>query len=303
MIFVKDLANKLCIYFKKNELPETEREWEYVTEMIKWCDWKSFYEIVEFIGKDLIRYEVATTENYIRFDEEQELLYGENKYRHDFEGYESYNHEFLWIEEHGYQAYKLTVNSLFLENHIMYELKDFGKIISLLDEQEETLNIDVTGLEKKHESYIQEPIVEVEDHTHKKRFSEIDKLCTLAGSTDLLNEQYIKTVETGADLFAKKRYLETMQVLFPSIEYILNSMLKKAGQNPENDYRGFKDKVKWLEEKKLLPPHVSPVTYLAEGRNKTAHGNLSIEDEGLAEAMCLVVIRYLSFLIRKPSLK
>ena len=301
LIFVVTLAEKLCIKYK-TDLPYDE--WEFVIEMIKRCNWERFYEIVEFIGEVLIKMEIDLAERYLHFIEMRKSDCEQNNedFEHDqHEYYEYYNEDFSRMELYGYQSYQVAVNMLFLENHVMYALNDFGKLTSLLDKQGDALDKYQSSLDKNIEAFMPKRTFDETDDARKIRFSEIEKLRASIASTDLLNAQYMQTVETGADLFAQKKYLETMEVLFPSIEYILNTMLTKAGQDPET-YRGLKDKVKWLENKNLLPPHLSALLTLAEGRNKTAHGQLSIEDEELAEVMCFLVIRYLSFLMRKSSL-
>lgn len=285
-IYITGLAEKLCIMLK-TELPRDGYEWEYIRQKIKRCHWQEFYEIVEIVGRMLVRMHIRLAENYIKYqnDEDSEKLF----FLAD---------EALKLEICGYEVYQSAVNKLFLENFIGYELGDDSKIISRIDDKEPLLN--EPNLTQGHDLFPAKPKLDNNQQSKDYR-RDIEETLTIIKNTDLLDGKNVEIVETALDFFARHKYQETLQLLFPSLEYAVNSMLRKAGEEPKK-YSGIFRKIEWLENSKHLPQLIKNFTPIIEGRNITLHGNLLLpDDEKVGEAFCLLLIHYLCLLIRKYS--
>ena len=89
--------------------------------------------------------------------------------------------------------------------------------------------------------------------------------------------------------------MESLRILFPSIEAIINDMLTNAGEQP-TQFRGLVNKAQWLEQHNIIPTDVSNAMEVFTGRNKVVHGNFSPPSDYVFP-LCLLAFRYLRRLL------
>src|SRR5262249_16022924 len=131
--------------------------------------------------------------------------------------------------------------------------------------------------------------------TYKDSRSELDELLSLIRQSELADEPNRQSVITSTQLYLARKYLDSLRVLYPSIEAIINSMIVKAGEQPEQ-FRGLVEKARWLEQRRHIPPDVSNALEVFTGRNRVLHGNFS-PPEDYVFPLCLLAFRYLRRLL------
>lgn len=131
--------------------------------------------------------------------------------------------------------------------------------------------------------------------TYKDSRSELDELLSLIRQTELADDPNRQSVITSTQLYLARKYLDSLRVLYPSIEAIINSMIIKAGEQPEQ-FRGLVEKARWLEQRRHIPPDVSNAMEVFTGRNRVLHGNFSPPDDYVFP-LCLLAFRYLRRLL------
>lgn len=121
--------------------------------------------------------------------------------------------------------------------------------------------------------------------------SEIEEILSVIKQTYLINEADRNSIETSIELYQDGKYLESIRILYPSIEAIFNRMLMDVGQQP-GQFRGLANKAQWLESRGYIPPDVSHAVEVFTGRNRILHGNYS-PPEDYVFPLCLLAFRYL----------
>jgi len=128
---------------------------------------------------------------------------------------------------------------------------------------------------------------------------DVNDIVEFAKSSELVDDQNRECIEEGAQLYHDEKYLQSLRVLYPSIEAVMNKMLIKAGECPESKrFRGIVDKAEWLSEQGYVAPHLLKATkdFVAKVRNQALHGDLSLSDEYVS-LLCLMAFRYLRELL------
>ncbi|MEM4204187.1 MAG: hypothetical protein QXS54_08975 [Candidatus Methanomethylicaceae archaeon] len=131
--------------------------------------------------------------------------------------------------------------------------------------------------------------------TFKGSATEIKDVVALISESELVDDANRESINTGVQLYLSGKYLDSLRVLYPSIEAIINNMLNRAGQQPER-FRGLVDKARWLEQNGYIPPDVSNATEIFTSRNKVLHGNFS-PPQDYVFPLCLLAFRYLRRLL------
>lgn len=131
--------------------------------------------------------------------------------------------------------------------------------------------------------------------TFKGSATEIRDVVALIGKSELVDDANRESINTGVHLYLSGKHLDSLRVLYPSIEAIINTMLNKAGQQPEQ-FRGMVAKARWLEQNGYIPPDVSNAVEIFTSRNKVLHGNFS-PPEDYVFPLCLLAFRYLRRLL------
>lgn len=131
--------------------------------------------------------------------------------------------------------------------------------------------------------------------TFKGSATEIKDVIALISESGLVDDTNQESIHTGVQLYYSGKYLDSLRVLYPSIEAIINNMLNRTGQQPEK-FRGLVDKVRWLEQNGWIPPDVSNAVEIFTSRNKVLHGNFS-PPEDYVFPLCLLAFRYLRRLL------
>lgn len=125
--------------------------------------------------------------------------------------------------------------------------------------------------------------------------SEINDVVRIARLSNLVDEANRKSVETCAQLFSMGKYLDSLRIIYPSIESVVNAMITQAGEQAVH-FRGLTNKVEWLAHQKLIPSDVSSAIEVITRRNKVLHGNFAPPDDYIYP-LCLLAFRYLRRLI------
>ena len=131
--------------------------------------------------------------------------------------------------------------------------------------------------------------------TFNESASEIDEIFHLVNQIDLVDEVNRESIHTSIQLYHARKYLNSLRVVYPSIEAIVNMMLIKAGEVPER-FSGLVAKVQCLEQRGIIPQDVSQAMEVFTGRNKVVHGNFS-PPEDYVFPLCLLAFRYLRRLL------
>ena len=131
--------------------------------------------------------------------------------------------------------------------------------------------------------------------TFKRTISEIDDILGIVKEHKLVDPENQESINTSVTLYQQGKYLESLRIIFPSIEAIINVMLIDEGEQPEH-FRGLVNKAQWLEQHKLIPLDVSGAMEVFSGRNKVLHGNFSPPSDYVFP-LCLLAFRYLRRLL------
>lgn len=131
--------------------------------------------------------------------------------------------------------------------------------------------------------------------TFKGSSNEMNETLSVVGQTHLLNKADRESVGISIQLYQASKYLESLRVLYPSIEAVVNQMLINAGQLPEQ-FRGIVSKTQWLEKGGYIPSDISNAIEIFTGRNRVLHGNFS-PPEDYVFPLSLLAFRYLRRLI------
>ena len=125
--------------------------------------------------------------------------------------------------------------------------------------------------------------------------SEIKEILHLVNQSDLVDEANRQSIHTSIQLYHTKKYLNSLRIVYPSIEAIMNTMLIKAGETPER-FNGLVPKAQCLEQRGIIPYDVSHAMEIFTGRNKVVHGNFSPPDD-YVEPICRHAFLYLRRLL------
>lgn len=131
--------------------------------------------------------------------------------------------------------------------------------------------------------------------TFKGSATEIEDIIALISESELVDDANRESINTGIQLYLSGKYLDSLRVLYPSIEAIFNNMLNRAGQQPEQ-FRGLVDKARWLGQNGCIPPDVANAVEIFTSRNRVLHGNFS-PPRDYAYPLCLFAFQYLRRLL------
>lgn len=132
--------------------------------------------------------------------------------------------------------------------------------------------------------------------------SEIADLLILINESELIDTANRNSIKTGLELYQANKYLDSLRILYPSIEAIINVMLIKSSERPEQ-FSGLSRKAQRLEELGVIPSDISSAVEIFTSRNKILHGNFSPSDAEYVFPICLLAFRYLRRLISEYNAK
>lgn len=132
--------------------------------------------------------------------------------------------------------------------------------------------------------------------TSNESASEIDEILRLVNQTDLVDRVNRESIQTSVEFYRTGKYLNSLRVVYPSIEAIINMMLIKAGEAAPEYFSGLVAKVQCLERRGIIPYDISQAMEVFTGRNKVVHGNFS-PPEDYVFPLCLLAFRYLRRLL------
>lgn len=131
--------------------------------------------------------------------------------------------------------------------------------------------------------------------TFNESASEINEILHLSNQTHLIDQANRESIEAGVQFYRTGKYLNSLRVIYPSIEAIINAMLIEAGEVPTN-FNGLVNKAQKLEQQSIIPYDVAHAMEVFTGRNKVVHGNFSPPEDYIFP-LCLLAFRYLRRLL------
>jgi hypothetical protein len=131
--------------------------------------------------------------------------------------------------------------------------------------------------------------------TYKGSSSELYRVLEVVSKHELIDDANRQSIETSIKLYQDGKYQDSLRVMYPSIEAIVNMMLIRARKQP-GDFNGLTRKLQWLEQQKIIPIDVSSAGEIITGRNKIVHGNFTPPDDYVFP-LCLLALRYLRRLL------
>ena len=123
----------------------------------------------------------------------------------------------------------------------------------------------------------------------------INEILHMVDQTDLIGESDQESIQTSMQLYHARKFLNSLKLVYPSIEAIMNTMLIKAGEVPEQ-FSGLAPKAKFLGDQGIIPYDISHAIEIFTGRNKVLHGNFSPPDE-YVQPLCIHAFFYLRRLL------
>lgn len=136
---------------------------------------------------------------------------------------------------------------------------------------------------------------EEQGETFSSSSSETEEILRIIRQSDLVDADNRNSITTSIQLFRAGKYLDSLRVVYPSIEAIVNEMIIRLNGQPAQ-FRGLDPKVKFLEQQHAIPSDVSSAVEVFTGRNRVLHGNFAAPADYVFP-LCLMAIRYLRRLI------
>ena len=127
----------------------------------------------------------------------------------------------------------------------------------------------------------------------------VEKFLETINKASILIDDQKDSVKTGVLLYRSGKLLDSLKVIFPILESMLDNSLKKINLNP-SELHGLKGKVKRLEEKRLISYKLSiGLEICSTIRNKVVHGNILEEDIDIIEPLYALTLRHIEKLIKE----
>lgn len=144
---------------------------------------------------------------------------------------------------------------------------------------------------------VAQSLIEAEQmgETFHETSSEIQAILLLVSQNELSSVDNQRRIVSSAEQYRNGNYLESITLLYPSIEAILDAMLRKQGQNPLG-FNGMQNKAEWLGSRSIIPADVAGAIEVFTGRNKIVHGNY-VPPADYVSPLCQLAFRYLRRLL------
>ena len=126
---------------------------------------------------------------------------------------------------------------------------------------------------------------------------EADSTVQLAAVHKMVDNNNQDSIRTGVSLFKARKYLDSLKILFPSMEAIVNNMVIADGKEPK-DFKGLRNKIEWLEKNRRIPPDFSNAIEIFNSRNGVVHGNIVPPDD-YVQPLSLLLFRYMNRLLKE----
>jgi len=107
--------------------------------------------------------------------------------------------------------------------------------------------------------------------------NETDVFIDLVNNSKILIVDQRESIKNALLLYKNEKYLDSLRILFPLLESILDLAIVKIGLNPP-DFKGMQSKVEKLQKENFISAKISTGLEIAS-RNKILHGNLIDNDD------------------------
>lgn len=103
------------------------------------------------------------------------------------------------------------------------------------------------------------------------------------------------SIQNAISLYESGSYVDSLRILFPSIESIATRMLVDAGEDvlDRKKFPGLSRKISRLEELQLLSADLAQSIEITTSRNKILHGEYRPHEQEYAYPLCVAAIVYL----------
>jgi len=122
-----------------------------------------------------------------------------------------------------------------------------------------------------------------------------DFLKMVEASSVLVNDQKTST-KTSISLYKTGNYIDSLRVIYPVMEGVLDSALRAIGCDPTS-FSGMQPKTEKLAKESLISTKVSTNLEIFSSRNKVLHGNILENDPELMRPLFLLVLAHLKLLV------
>ena len=129
-------------------------------------------------------------------------------------------------------------------------------------------------------------------------YDEVERVRSILDSP-IIDPSTRESILGALTLYENKRYIDSVRILYPSIEAVANNMLLASGENPHdrNLFPGLTRKLAALEEKGLIRSDLAKSIDITTGRNKTLHGEFTPSEQEYALPLCITASFYLRRII------
>lgn len=280
------LSDAICVYLRLHttvlSTSSFDEKYAYISDTIRKCRWYEFYDVVEIVGEMIADDDKKVIERYqyaIEVDDDMCTDYGIDAA--------------VKVEHYSFDIYHRKLNEFLLAVSAGYIYGEDGSIYQSDKSQSDVLAKIVSLVGESHQ---------LEDSNHEPELSEIDQIIKQIFDSEFVDDANKQAINKCSQFYREEDYLDTLRILFPSIEALINTLLTEADAKPD-EFSGLIKKVEWLENARILPPYLSNTVRLFQSsRNSIVHGDSSPPNEFL-EPICTIGFRYLSKLLHVLSLR
>jgi hypothetical protein len=110
-------------------------------------------------------------------------------------------------------------------------------------------------------------------------------------------------LNSGIEEYKKKNYVNSVRLIYPTIEEICNKILIGKGENPSDSskYKGLHDKIEKLEKLNCIESELVEAITINKPRNSVLHGQFNPSLNRLVHPLCISSITYLNEIIKAHS--
>ncbi|MCB0540300.1 MAG: leucine-rich repeat domain-containing protein [Bacteroidetes bacterium] len=183
------------------------------------------------------------------------------------------------------------------------ELNEYPEFIDFLPNIKEVSILDnhltfhpINEKRKFDLKYNLKPIEKKGKHFEEKVFEEFEKL--IESKVDLSIK---KSLENSKFFFLKENYIDSLRIVYPVIEQIVNELISGNGENPKDrkKFKGLFDKLNFLIELEVISRELFDSIQVNLPRNGILHGSLKIQNMNLLYPTSLASFIFVSELMRR----
>nr|WP_319571730.1 hypothetical protein [uncultured Draconibacterium sp.] len=212
------------------------------------------------------------------------------------------------LENQYYNTYFAMAGEEVWDSYIL-QIKVPGKYFKLikkgeLDEEKKSIEDALNDIAEKDHVHIQsinwtlrisgDEISSINDNVENELIKELNILKSSL-------EENIKTnITSGIDEYKKQNYVNSVRLIYPTIENISNLILSAKGENPtdRSKYKGLQDKIIKLKNLNCIENDLVEAITINKPRNSVLHGQFNPSLNRLVHPLCISSMTYLNEIIK-----